>query len=64
MEDYQERAIKERKELNEKIVKLTTFLFSEKVYSLDEVEKDQLHGQLHTMINYSTILFDRIVNFK
>ena len=63
MEDYQKRAIEERQELNERIVKLTTFIFTHPV-KIEKDETDRMKIQLHQMVGYSSALDDRIDNFK
>ena len=64
MEKHQERVVAEKKDLDEKIVKLSAFLFTSATSSL--VSEDEWHlmkGQMYTMIDYSSILAGRISNF-
>jgi hypothetical protein len=63
MEAYQERVVLEKKELDEKISKLSPFISSEKFLSVEQNEADRLRNQLSVMIDYSNILGERIANF-
>lgn len=59
--DYIQRMIDERKELNEKIVKLVAFRFSEKGEdSLDDTQRMLLDDQFFQMKQYSDTLRKRI----
>ncbi len=64
MEAFQERVVKEREDLNEKIIKLTSFIFSAKFIFVDKEEQERLSQQLCVMMHYSSILQDRIEAFK
>ena len=64
MELYQERVIKEKEELDEKVSKLQAFVGSERFNSVESDEANRMRNQLSVMIDYSTILGDRISNFK
>jgi len=63
MEAYQERVVEEKKELDEKISKLSPFISSEKFLSVKEDEANRLRNQLSIMVDYSNILGERIANF-
>lgn len=61
MEKYQERVIKEQKELAEKINKLEDFLSDyEKRLIPSKVEYSLLCNQLEAMYKYNSILLERI----
>ena len=63
MKGFQARVVVERKELNEKIVKLNSFLFSEGFTSVDWNTRELLLEQLFLMMDYSKTLSKRIYNF-
>ena len=63
MEAYQERVIEEKKELDSKIERLTTFIKSEKFDKLPEDEQKRMRWQAVTMELYSAALADRVENF-
>ena len=63
MKDYQERVIAERKELNNKIVSLNNFLYSDLSINLTFRERDLMKDQLQIMMQYSSIIMERINNF-
>ena len=63
MEDYKVRVIEEKKELDEKIVKLAAFIFSSNSAQRGAEEIHLLNGQLHCMIDYSMTLRERISRF-
>jgi hypothetical protein len=63
MKDWQQRVIDEKKELDEKINRIESFVTSEKINSVDPNEVFRLKTQLVTMINYSEILGERIKFF-
>lgn len=63
MEAYQERVIEEKKQLDERLTKLIAFLDN----AGRRVPPDELHRlgeQREVMLKYSSILADRITNFK
>ena len=65
MEAYIERMVEERRELNEKIVKLIAFRYSDKGDELlDDHQRDLLDSQFSAMSYYSNILAKRICNEK
>ena len=66
MEQWQERVIQEKKELDEKIDKLKKFLGEkvEKVFNVDETERLRLEVQLTIMESYSNILKARITSWS
>lgn len=61
MEEYQKRVIDEADQLDEKIIKLETFLDSDRHVDLPELFR--LEHQLDTMRLYSYILHNRIKHF-
>lgn len=63
MEPHQERVVKEKSELDEKIGKLVPFLKTSIFAGLPEEEKDRLGRQLGIMQQYSDILNERISAF-
>ena len=66
MEQWQERVIQEKKELDEKIDKLKKFLDEkvEKGFNVEETEKLRLEVQLTIMESYSNILHARILSWS
>ncbi|MCK9157164.1 MAG: hypothetical protein M0P12_13960 [Paludibacteraceae bacterium] len=65
MEVYQQRVIEEKKELDAKIEKLSTFVDSKAFpETVEASERSRLLHQLTVMREYSSILSDRIANFK
>lgn len=64
MQEYQIRVCKEREELNEKIIKLSAFLASDEVNSLEDADYILLDLQFNTMRTYSNILTKRIARFN
>ena len=64
MEDYQQRVVKEKEELDEKLSKLTLFLQSDATYHLPRVHLDLLFSQKDAMEEYSDVLRQRITLFK
>lgn len=64
MQDYKNRVIEEKKELDERIKKLNVFMKSkdyEKI--IGPHERIRLERQLYVMMEYSSILGSRIDNF-
>ena len=64
MEQWQERVIQEKKELDEKIDKLKKFLDEESIDALDQTERLRLEVQLTIMESYSNILHARILSWS
>ena len=62
MKDYQERVIKEQRQLNEKIFNLDMFL-GRKHDDVSPNHMELLNKQLHIMKEYSVILSYRIADF-
>lgn len=60
---HQVRATEDKRELDDKISKLTEFLNSDKTEQLNQDEIQRLHKQLNVMKQYSDILGERIANF-
>lgn len=64
MQDYQERVVEEKTELDVKIIKLVGFIASVGyVNNVSQEEKQRMRNQLYAMLHYSQILEERIVNF-
>lgn len=59
---YQERVVTESIELEEKIIKLTSFLV-DKVGELSQIDAELLRCQLNAMETYNLILHSRISRF-
>ena len=64
MEQYQQRVVKEKEELDEKVSKLQAFIGSERFNSVEADEANRMRNQLPVMMDYSNILGERITNFK
>jgi len=65
MQPHEERVVVEKKELDEKIMKLNTFIISNKIFQeLSEDDKDLLEAQRVAMEEYSEILGHRIHRFN
>jgi len=64
MENYQKQVLIEETELNEKIVKLTQFLYSDNSMVLSEKKWGIMLRQLEGMADYSKWLRIRIARFK
>lgn len=65
MEAYIESMVKEKRELDERIVKLVAFRYSEKGDELlSEYQKNMMDRQFEYMAQYSRVLGDRIFNEK
>jgi hypothetical protein len=64
MTDWQDRVLAEKAELDDRIIKLATFLTNDNsnVLTMDEI--NVLFTQLHHMRQYSKILGGRIEKFK
>lgn len=62
---HQQRVVDEKRELDEKLQKLTAFISSEKFVSIvqDEAERERLVCQEEAMADYSAILAERIEAF-
>lgn len=65
MKPHQERVVQERKELEEKLQKLSAFISSSVEFQqLPADEKGRLLKQEGLMIDYRDVLSARIANFK
>jgi len=64
MQDFQQRVVDEKKELDEKVTKLRAFIHTEQFDSLDGNEKIRLWRQADAMGVYSSVLGERIEAFK
>jgi uncharacterized protein YbaP (TraB family) len=60
---YQQRVINEKKEINDRLEKLYTFLNSETFSSLEKLEQKRLERQAFVMEMYDDILTERINAF-
>lgn len=63
MQPHQERVVAEKSELDEKIVKLTSFIGGSIYRTLPEQEQSRLNRQLEAMRLYSNVLTERIDAF-
>ena len=63
MQEFQQRVVDEKKELDEKIVRLKTFLNGEVYRGLPKAEQLRLGEQHSVMMVYSDILSERISAF-
>ena len=64
MQDWQQRVVDEKKELDNKIGRLTQFTQTQEFQSLPLPETDRLVRQLNAMEDYSEILGERIAAFE
>lgn len=65
MQSHEERVIKEKRELDEKLVKLVQFITASLVFkTLDEYDRMLLREQRDHMMDYSDTLERRISRFK
>lgn len=64
MNDFQQRVIDEKNDLDEKIVKLDEFIGTDIFYKLFLSEQDRLEKQFILMQDYSEVLGERIGEFK
>lgn len=64
MQPFQERVIQEKKELDEKLAKLETFVFRNPTFfDVPSDERLRMAKQYCIMYDYSNILAERIANF-
>ena len=63
MEDWQERVVQEKKELDEKITKLKAMICSDKFEALADTDQRLLVMQLSAMKQYASVLKARIERF-
>lgn len=64
MEDYQLRVVDKKKELDEKIERLSTFVSGRNFEALEREERVRMGAQLNSMREYSAILGERINAFR
>lgn len=64
MEEYQERVVAEKAELDAKMMKLTDFIDSVRFNALPMADRCLLREQKLAMKRYSDILGERIAGFK
>ena len=60
MEAFEQRMIVEKQELDEKLMRLVTFINGEKFLLLEGPHRNQLSAQVSAMTMYSNILADRL----
>lgn len=60
MSDFKDRLIEEQAQLEEKLDKLNTFLMSDKVKGVDDVQKALLQVQATAMNTYNQCLKERL----
>jgi hypothetical protein len=63
LEPHQQRVVEEKRELDEKIEKLTAFLNTPKAVDVPLAEMERMFLQLGIMNLYSQVLGDRIRHF-
>lgn len=63
MEEYKERVVVEKHELDVKLEKLRLFFSTSIFNNIDSEEQDRLYRQEVRMTQYSKILGERIKNF-
>lgn len=63
MTDYQERVANEKKELDDKLERLTVFMCSDRCEALPPDERVRMRRQRNAMLEYSKILGERITAF-
>ena len=63
MEDYQQRVVDEKTELDGKIERLNSFFSNPKFRELPPDEQDRMTRQCQAMIEYTGILAERIAAF-
>lgn len=67
LQPHEERVIAEKRELDEKIAKLDTFIYGKRntvFQSLEQIDQSLLEEQFNVMRLYSELLRDRIARFK
>lgn len=64
LQPFQQRILIEKDELNEKIKKLAAFNATEPFDALPSAEQDRLTRQLDVMMQYRSILTERIMAWK
>lgn len=64
LQAHQQRVVEEKKELDEKLNKLNSFISSQFFLPINEDEKDRLKQQARIMHDYSNILKERINAFE
>lgn len=64
LQPHQERVLEEKRELDEKIRKLTVFIASARIAQVSLAESRRLYRQLQHMLDYSRVLEDRINAFE
>ena len=63
MKPYQERVVAEKAHLDERLGYLNRFIMSETFVGVDQDEKDRLVRQRSAMLQYSSVLAERIEAF-
>jgi len=63
MQEYQQRVLDEKVELDDKLGRLQKFLDSSTFKTVDPAEQERLKNQAAAMKQYSDILADRLAHF-
>lgn len=63
MQDYQERVVVEKADLDERVAKLRRFFTTPAYAGLDSAEQDRLSRQFGYMCSYSAVLEELIAAF-
>jgi hypothetical protein len=63
MQEFQQRVLEEKKQLDERLEKLTAFINGSKFETLDAADQERLHHQQEVMREYAQILAERIADF-
>lgn len=63
LQDFQQRVVDEKQELDDKLDKLRVFLRSDRALALDFTDRSLLVMQERAMTDYTSILADRINRF-
>lgn len=61
METFKDRLLVEKKELDEKLLKLSTFIESPAIVNVESIQRSLLIIQKHAMETYSHCLDERIM---
>ena len=64
MQDFQQRVVEEKRELDEKLQKLEPFTITETYKALPKDEQARLVRQCYAMKDYSDVLGERIAAFQ
>lgn len=64
MQEFQQRVVDEKTELDDKIYRLAPFVQGEKFKTLPPEEQERMNRQWALMANYSQVLGERIAAFN